>query len=159
MRRHCLLLGLLLTGACSDGSGDGNGGSGDMTCEPDELALEGSLDGEAVSHRAALTGYAWSQINQGTLDASFEGGGRFRAEWQKLVSDGQTFAAAGSITLPATGPHATETLDYASGTFTKLDGGVRFKVSGFTQNVQCIMAPCPTGAVEGTLQGCVEPQN
>jgi hypothetical protein len=160
MGRWCLFFGLLLTCACaggSDGDGDGDGGSGDMTCAPDEFAIEGSLDGEAVSHRGALSGYAWAQINTGRLDTSFEGGGSFHAEWQKLVADGQTFSATGNITLPAAGPHGAETLDYASGTFTKLDGGVRFQVSGFKLNVQCIMAPCPSGAVDGTLQGCAEP--
>jgi hypothetical protein len=154
-----LIFGLLLTGACAGGSdGDGAGGSGAMTCAPDEFALEGSLDGEAVSHRGQLSGYAWGQIKTGTLDTSFEGGGSFHAEWQKLVNDGQTFAATGNVTLPAAGPHGGDTLDYASGTFTKLDGGVRFKVSGFELDVQCITEPCPSGAVAGTLEGCVEPR-
>lgn len=128
-----------------------------MTCAPDEFAIEGSLDGEAVSHEGTLSGYAWSQLGTGTLDASFDGGGKVHAEWPKLVADGQTFMATGNITLPATGAHAGETLDFASGTFTKLDGGVRFKVTAFELNVQCVTEPCPSGAVEGTLQGCVEP--
>jgi hypothetical protein len=154
-----LLFGLLLACACGGGSDDeGGGGSGDMTCAPDELAIEGSLDGEAVSYRGALSSYAWSQVKTGTLNASFEGGGSFHAEWQKLVADGQTFAASGSISMPVAGPRGGETLDYASGTFTKLDGGVRFKLGAFELKVQCITEPCPSGAVEGTLQGCVEPQ-
>lgn len=154
------MFGLLLACACGGGSDDEgeDGGSGNVPCVPGELAIEGSLDGEAVSHRGALTGYAWSQLSKGTLDTSFEGGGQFHAGWQGLVADGQTFAATGNITLPTTGPHGGETLDYASGTFTKLDDGVRFKVTGFEQNVQCITAPCPSGAVDGTLQGCVEPE-
>lgn len=154
-----MFFSLLLACGCAGGSdGDDDGGSGDKTCAPDEFALEGSLDGEAVSHRGALSSYAWAQINTGTLDTSFEGGGSFHAEWQKLVADGQTFSATGRLTLPAAGPHGAETLDYASGTFTKLDGGVRFKVTALELNVQCVTAPCPSDAVEGTLEGCVEPQ-
>lgn len=158
-----MILGCLLTCACggSDGDGDGDSerdaGSGNMTCAPDGFAIEGSLDGEAVSHEGTLSRYAWSQLGAGTLDASFEGGGSVHAEWPNLVADGQTFTATGNIALPATGAHAGETLVYGSGTFTKLDGGVRFKVSAFELNVQCVTEPCPSGAVEGTLQGCVEP--
>jgi hypothetical protein len=159
MGRQYLLFGLLLTCACGGGSDDDDMvDSGNVTCAPDELAIEGSLDGEAVSHRSELSGYVWSQIGTGTLDASFEEGGKFHAEWQQPVNDGATFAAIGNITLPSSGPRGGETLDYASGTFTKLDGGVRFKVSGFKLDVQCITAPCPSGSVEGTLQGCVEPR-
>jgi hypothetical protein len=130
-----------------------------MTCAPGEFALEGSLDGEAVSHRGALGNYAWGQLKTGTLETSFEGGGSFHAEWQMLVADGQTFAATGRVTLPAAGPRGGETLDYASGTFTKLDGGVRFNVSELGLNVQCIIAPCPSGPVAGSLQGCMEPRS
>lgn len=149
---------VLLCCGCGDGSdGNGVGDSGNMICAPDEFAVEGSLDGEAVSHRSALTGYVWSQVGTGTLDTSFEEGGKFHAEWQQPVNNGQTFAATGSITLPATGPHGGETLAYGSGTFTKLDSGLRFKVTGFAQTVQCITEPCPSADVEGTLQGCVEP--
>jgi hypothetical protein len=128
-----------------------------MTCAPGELAIEGTLAGEAVSHRGALNGYAWIQLGMGTLDTSFEGGGSFHAQWSKLVGDGETFVATGNITLPSPGPRAGETLDYASGTFTKLDGGVRFKVGEFKHSVQCVTAPCPSEAVDGSLQGCVEP--
>lgn len=157
MGRHCLIFALLLTANCGGGSG-GDGGSGNMTCSPDEFALEGLLDGEPVSHRGQLSGYAWSQVGTGTLDASFEGGGSFHAAWQKPVNDGQTFAATGNVTLPTAGPRGGETLGYASGTFTKLDGGVRFKVSALELNVQCITEPCPNDAVAGTLEGCVEPK-
>jgi hypothetical protein len=158
MGRLFVFFGWLLACGCAGGSdGDGEGRSGDMTCAPDEFALEGSLDGEAVSHRGPLDRYAWAQINTGTFDTSFEGGGSLHAEWQNLVADGQTFSATGRLTLPAAGPHGAETLDYASGVFTKLDGGVRFKLTAFASNVQCVMAPCPSGPVEGTLEGCVEP--
>jgi hypothetical protein len=157
MGRHFLIFGLLLTGACGGGD-DEDGASGSVTCASDEFAIEGSLDGEAVSHRGALSSYAWIQISEKKLDTSFEGGGSFHAEWAQLVGDGQTFAATGNITLPATGPRSGETLDYASGTLTKLDGGVSFKLTGFKLNIQCITEPCPSGAVEGTLQGCVEPE-
>ena len=161
MGRQFLLLGLLLACACGGGSDDDDDDvvdSGNMTCAPDELAIEGSLDGEAISHRSELSGYIWSQIGTGTLDASFEDGGKFHAEWQQPVNDGATFPATGNITFPIGVPHGGETLDYASGTFTKLDGGVTFKVTGFKLNVQCLVAPCPSEEVEGTLQGCVEPR-
>jgi hypothetical protein len=128
-----------------------------MSCAPDEFALEGSLGGEAVSLRGAMSRYSWRQLDTRTLDTSFEGGGSFHAEWEKLVGNGQTFAATGNLTLPATSPHAGETLDFSLGSFTKLAGGVRFKVTGFELNVQCITAPCPKSAIEGTLEGCAEP--
>jgi hypothetical protein len=158
MGRHWFVLAALLTFACGGGDdSDEKGGSGSMTCAPGELALDGSLDGEAVSYRGPLKVYAWTQLGRGKLDASFAEGGSFHAEWAQLVGNGTTFSATGSITLPPTEPHAGETLAYDSGTFTKLDGGVRFKVSGFKLNVQCISAPCPSEDVIGTLQGCVEP--
>jgi hypothetical protein len=159
MGRPCLVFAALLTFAC--GSGDDseqNGPSGNVTCSPNEFALEGSLDDQAVSHRGPLKVYAWTQIGSGKLDASFEEGGSLHAEWPQLVGNGATFSAVGSITLPMTGPHAGETLAYGSGTFTKLDGGVKFKASGFKLNVQCVAAPCPSDEVMGTLQGCVEPK-
>jgi hypothetical protein len=157
MGRSWSVFVLLLVCACGGDGSDEDSGSGNMTCAPGELAIEGSLGGEAASHRGALRGYSWTQLGSGKLDTTFEEGGSFHAEWPQLVGDGATFAATGSITMPSTGPRAGETLDYASGTFTKLDGGVRFKVSGFTLSVQCVTAPCPSEAVEGTLRGCAEP--
>ncbi|HKO48502.1 MAG TPA: hypothetical protein VJV79_12310 [Polyangiaceae bacterium] len=156
MRRPCLVFAVLLTVACGGTDSDENAGSGNMTCAPDELAIEGSLDGQAVSYRGALNSYAWTQLGSGKLDVSFEKGGSFHAQWPQLVADGATFSATGSITLPTTVAHSGETLDYGEGTFTKLDRGVRFNVSGFELSVQCITAPCPSEAVEGALRGCVE---
>lgn len=159
MGRPCLIFAAFLTVACGGGDdSDENGASGNISCAPSEFALEGSLNGEAVSHRGPLKVYAWTQIGTGKLDASFQEGGSLHAEWPQLVGNGATFSAAGNITLPPTGPHAGETLAYGSGTFTKLDGGVTFKVSGFKLSVQCVVAPCPSEDITGTLQGCVEPK-
>jgi hypothetical protein len=157
MTRLWLVFALLPTVACGGDDADGTADSGNMTCAPDEVAIEGSVDGEAVSYRGALESYAWTQLGSGELDVSFEERGSFHAEWPQLVGDGATFSATGSITLPATVAHSGETLGYGAGTFTKLDGGVRFKVSGFKLSVQCITAPCPSEDVEGTLRGCIEP--
>lgn len=161
MGRIALLGSSLWLAACSGNSGgdgaDPNGSGNVMACEPDTFRITGTLDGEEVSHTGELGGHGWIQSSAGsTLDTPFEGGGSFHAEWQKVVADGETFTATGNINLPVSGPHGGETLDYASGSLTKRDDGVTFTLNGLTANVQCITAPCPNGAVQGSLQGCVE---
>jgi hypothetical protein len=155
--RNFLLIGCLVLSACSSDGGDGSAApGGNTTCAADEFVITGMLDGEAVSHQGMLGGHAWVQASAGrTLDTPFEGGGSFHAEWAKVVADGETFAATGTINLPASGPHGGETLSYGSGSLTKLDDEVRFEISGLTASVACIAAPCPNSAVAGSLQGCV----
>jgi hypothetical protein len=157
MRQCFLLIGFLIFTACSSDSGDGNGpAGGGTTCAADEFMVTGTLDGDAVSHQGVLDGHAWVQASAGsTLDTPFEGGGSFHAAWSKVVADGETFTATGNINLPVGGPHGGETLDYSSGSLTKLDDEVRFEISGLSASVTCIAAPCPNGAVAGSLQGCV----
>ena len=55
------------------------------------------------------------------------------------------------MTLPITLTHSGETRGCGNGTFTKLEGGMQFKVSGFKLSVQCITASCPSEDVEGTV--------
>lgn len=152
-----LALACVLVG-CSGGDGEGGEANGGlMACEPDTFRITGTLDGEAISHSGELGGHGWVQSSAGsTLDTPFEGGGSFHAEWQGVVADGETFTATGNVNLPVTGPRGGETLEYASGSLTKRDDGVTFTLSGLTASVQCIAAPCPNGAVQGSLQGCVE---
>jgi hypothetical protein len=153
-----LVAAYVLAGCSGSGDGEGSEANGNLAaCEPDTFRITGTLDGEAVSHSGELGGHGWIQSSAGsTLDTPFEGGGSFHAEWQKVVADGETFTATGNVNLPVTGPRGGETLEYASGSLTKRDDGVTFTLGGLTASVQCITAPCPNGAVQGSLQGCVE---
>jgi hypothetical protein len=149
-----MVLGFALwLAGCSDG--DANG---DLAmCGADRFVFNGTLDGESVSHGGELSGHSWNQSSAPrTLDTPFEGGGSFHAEWQKLVSDGETFTATGSVNLPPSGARGGETLEFASGTLTKHDDGVTFTLNGLTASVQCIAAPCPNATVQGSLRGCIE---
>jgi hypothetical protein len=164
-----LVLATAVTGCSGGGSGDpmgagggaggragGAGGLAGLTCAEQEFAIEGTLDGQAVSHRGVITGHAWIQgSTPSTLDVPFEGGGRLHAEWDGIVADGEIFAATGSLTLPASGPHAGETLDSADATMRKVAEQVDFELTGLSVEVVCATTPCPPDALDGTLQGCV----
>jgi hypothetical protein len=152
-----ILLGFALWLPGCGGDGDGDANDDVVRCGPDRFAISGTLEGESIPHSGELSGHSWIQSSAGsTLDTPFEGGGSFHAEWQKVVSDGETFTATGSVTLPPSGPRGGETLEYASGTLTKRDDGVTFTLNGLTASVQCITAPCPNATVQGSLRGCVE---
>lgn len=141
-------------GGDDDGNGGGNGAS--VTCAEDEFALEGTLDGVEVSARGALGGHAWIQSNDyKTLDTPFEGGGSFHAEWPEIVADGETTSILGSVVMPPGAQRAGETLNYASGSMTKLDNGVTFTLAELASQVTCVTDPCPAEAVDGSLRGCV----
>lgn len=152
-----LALVSLLAGCSSSSEVEGDNGAAVTACQPDTFRIRGTLDSEAVSHEGKLDGHSWIQSSASkTLDTPFEGGGSFHAEWMKVVADGETFSATGNINLPAAGARGGETLEYASGSLTKRDDGVIFELGGLSASVQCIVAPCPTSAIEGTLGGCVE---
>ncbi|HEV8246135.1 MAG TPA: hypothetical protein VGP93_10225 [Polyangiaceae bacterium] len=155
----CILSGCYGGGGSDDGgAGNGSGGAATqgLACAEDEFAIDGTLNGNTVSHRGTLDGHAWIQSTTSkTLDAIFTGGGDVHTEWAEVVADGETIAVTGSITLPPTGPNGGETLTAASGSMTKLAEEVDFELSGLSTSVPCDMAPCPQTSVDGSLTGCV----
>ena len=158
-RLHALFLCLALFPACGSSDDDdgepGTNGAG-PTCGADEFALEGELDGEAVSHSGTLRSHAWIQgSTPSTLDVGFEGGGSVDIEWAGVVARGETIAVTGSITLPVSGPRAGETFEVGSGAMTALEDGATFELGRLSAEVQCIQPLCPADQLDGTLRGCV----
>jgi hypothetical protein len=149
-----VFLALVLVGCgSSDAAGTGGGGS----CAPGEFTLNGTLDGQAVTHRGTVTGHAWVQAGSPyTLDVQSEPTASLHAEWTTLVMDnGGTAAITGSVTLPSGVPHGGETLGAEAGTLTKFADEVQLEYSKLSVSVACITAPCPASPVEGSLKVCL----
>jgi hypothetical protein len=153
-----LLLFALLVGGCSGDEGDdddSNGGGITPSCAAGEFALEGTLDGQAVSQRGSVGQVQWLQGSEpNLLEAAFDGGGSLHAEWPEVVARGDTTTITGSIVLPPGGPRSGETLNYGSGSMQALEDAVTFELSALTAEVTCDTAPCNDEIVDGNLRGC-----
>jgi hypothetical protein len=173
MRFASLLIALLGTGCYGAGVDDGDEGSGGSTsrggttgsggsfhapgCGEERFSLLGTVNGQALEYSGDLNGHAWIQGGDpSTLDTPFAGGGSFHAEWPDVVADGQITTIIGWVALPPGGTRAGETLNFASGTMTKLDAAVTFELGSLSVDVVCVSEPCPDEVVEGAIAGCVE---
>lgn len=152
-----LTLGIFCAGltACS-GNDDGGSSAIGLECAEGTFALDGTLDGQAVSHQGELAGIVWVQGGTPTFDTSFSTGGSLHIEWAQAIADGATTGVTGRLTLPPDGARAGETLDSASGSMTKLDEGIEFVLRDLSVSVACVTAPCAGDPVAGSVRGCAQ---
>lgn len=127
-------------------------------CAPGELAVEGTVDGEAVSIRVASAGHVWSNIPSESDNAYLEvyGAGRepiLRIEWDRTVARGQTTDAFGYVNLPS-GSGSLHVGNCADDGFASL---VTSRAEGADFLLRDLRAgpPCEGEAVGGELAGCL----
>src|SRR5262245_48359664 len=109
-----LALLALTCGAC--GGSDGPN-IPPATCTAGAMTLLGELDGQQADGSTAFSGWAFQQL---TLPHSLDlptDGSILHLEWSPLLSPNSSTATSGRVVMPASTPHAGETICAASGTF------------------------------------------
>jgi hypothetical protein len=152
-RATALALLALASAAC--GGSNGSGPSiPPATCTMGMLALLGDLDGQPVDASTAFSGWAFQQATTPhTLDLPFDGS-LLHLEWTMLLPAGRFDVASGRVVMPATAPHAGETICGATGRVKYEDFSTNGTDYVFTLTDLSLGPTCPGASLEGSLAGC-----
>jgi hypothetical protein len=156
------MLGLLLLGSVALSSCDGSGDGGAVTdaelplCQPNTFRITGTIDNMSIDITEAGGGGFAQDDHGGELDVGDPLAGNasvMKLTWTKGLLDGQTGAAAGTVTL-ASGAFAGQTLCAGAGSIVHMPedhsrATVQFRLEGVSSGATC------TTQHTGTLQGCV----
>jgi hypothetical protein len=149
----------LLAAACSSGMGADS--SATAPCASGFVTFTGEIGGQAVSVMVRETSGQFQQATVPyTLDVTYDGG-QLHLEWTTTFPfDAPPTPATGTVVLPASAPHAGETICFATGTIREreppADAG-RFEVDTlFTMGSLSLGPSCPGAPIAGAsaLNGC-----
>ena len=145
----------LTSGACGDS--DNGPHIPPATCTAGIVAFLGELDGQHVDASTAFSSWGFQQLTLPySLDIPPPDGNVLHLEWTTPILENGTSAASGTAVMPATAPHAGETICAASGTMSDrpLSSGGGDSDYVFTLTDLSSGPTCPGTSLAGSLAGC-----